>query len=123
MKKKVLIVEDDFIIQMFLEQLIEQEGCEIVGVASSGDEALALIKECKPDLIFLDVGISGSKSGIDVAKIINDTSKIPFVFVTGNSDKRTLAALKATNPISIMFKPIDDVSFTKQFNEIYGPNS
>lgn len=118
MKKKVLIVEDDFIIQMYLESLIEKEGCEVVACVSKGEQALVQIKELKPDLVFMDVGIAGKISGIEVASKVNDCCKTPIVFMTGNSDKTTLAAAQATNPLHILFKPIDEEAFSKELKII-----
>tara|TARA_B100000809_G_scaffold134758_1_gene132401 strand:- start:784 stop:1161 length:378 start_codon:yes stop_codon:yes gene_type:complete len=114
--KKVIIVEDDFIIQMFLEELLLSNGCDLVGIASTGDEALEMISENQLDLIFMDIGISGDKNGIEVASMINESSKTPIVFLTGNSDKLTLEEANATGPLHIMYKPIDEISFLAQFN-------
>lgn len=115
---KVLIVEDDFIIQIFLEKLILDEGCEVVACVPSSDEALHCVETYSPNLIFMDIGISGAKNGIETAKIINDVYKVPLVFMTGASDKDTLDLAEATNPIHILFKPIDDVSFSKELKRI-----
>lgn len=116
--KKVIIVEDDFIIQMFLEELLLRNECDIVGIASEGDEALEMISNNSVDLIFMDIGIDGNKDGIEVASIVNDSCKTPIVFLTGNSDKATLGRANATNPIHIIHKPMDEVSFLAQYNII-----
>ena len=118
MALKVMIVEDDFIIQMFLETAIENYGCEVVGLADNSDDALLAIKEQRPDLIFMDIGISGTADGIETATLINSKYNIPIAFITGNSDEATLTKAKATNPIHIIKKPIDEVKLKKELSII-----
>lgn len=119
MALKVLIVEDNFIIQMFLESIINEMGQIVVGTASASDEAIVNIKEHSPDLILLDVGLSGEKDGIDTAQIIKDEFKIPVVFITGNSDAATLEKAQKTGPVHIVYKPIDEYKLRAEFQTIF----
>ena len=115
MELKVLIVEDNFIIQMFLEGIIvDIEGTE-VEVASNGPEALSLIEEFMPDVIFMDIGLEGEMDGIQVAEVVKEKHKIPVVFMTGNSDLSTLERAKKTEPIHILRKPIDEYQLRAEF--------
>ncbi len=105
---RVVIVEDDFIIQMFLENVVSKLGCKVVGVAESGEKATEIIQEEKPDMILMDIGIQGKIDGVDTALEIKKITDKPIIFLTGNSDKNTLDRAKATNPAYIIFKPIDE---------------
>jgi AmiR/NasT family two-component response regulator len=118
MNRKVIIVEDDFIIQMVLENFLLNTGCDVVGIASSSEEAIELISDNSLDLIFMDIGLSGTKNGIEVAAIVNDSCKTPIVFLTGNSDASTLNKMRNTNPLHIINKPVDKVSFLAHFTII-----
>ncbi len=109
MALNVLIVEDNFIIQMFLETSIAEMGHTIVGTASNSDDALSIIANNAIDLVLLDVGLSGNRNGIETARIINEKYKIPIVFITGNSDASTKKSLNEVDPIYIIYKPIDDL--------------
>ena len=62
----------------------------------------------KPDLILMDIGLSGDKDGIETSELINKDYDIPILFMTGNSDHSTIERAKATNPIDILLKPIDE---------------
>ena len=119
MAKKVLVVEDNMIIQMFIESIIEGMNC-VVRTASNSNEALSTLKHFKPDVILLDIGLSGDKDGIEVAEIINIEYKIPFVFITGNSDVSTIERAKKTNPLHIIRKPIDENQLKAEFEVICG---
>lgn len=116
MSKKVLIVEDNFIIQMFLEEVISGMGHEVLASTDNGDEALEMSKALSPDVILLDIGLSGGWNGIELAGILNGKYKIPFVFLTGNSDKITLEKAKSTAPLHIINKPIDEDKLKMEFN-------
>ena len=103
-----MIVEDDFIIQMFLENAVHRAGCEVNGVTDNGDMAIRLIEQNRPELILMDIGIKGEMDGIGLSKYINKNYQIPIIYITGNSDKSTLDRAKETNPVRIIHKPVDE---------------
>lgn len=107
-KLKILVVEDDMIIQMFISKTISMAGDEVIGEARNSSEVLQFVKHSKPDLIFMDIGISGKVDGIETAKKLNEFYDIPLIFITGNSDQSTIERAKKANPIDILFKPIDE---------------
>ena len=120
MTPKVMVVEDDFIIRLFIEKVLRSMGCEIVAKASSSDEAIQLSMDHEPDIIIMDIGIKGKADGIDTAKIIKEKSKVQIVFLTGNSDAMTLAKAKDINPLGFIFKPIDEDRLKGKFTEFIG---
>ena len=76
MSKKILIVDDEHYIRMLLEETLEEledEGVELL-ISSNGDEALEIIKEEKPELVFLDI-MMPKMNGFDVCYIIMLTAK------------------------------------------------
>ncbi len=105
---KILIIEDDMIIQLFISKVLKSAGFEISGEGRSCKQALELVAQNKPDLILMDIGIAGDKDGIETAELINKEYDIPIMFMTGNSDSTTTERAKATNPIDILLKPIDE---------------
>src|SRR3989344_1763140 len=109
MPKKVMIVEDDFIIRMFIEKVVKSLGAVIVAKASESNEAIELCKQCLPDLILMDIGIRGKIDGIETAKQIKEHCKTEVIYLTGNSDEKTLERAKGTAPYGFIFKPIDEV--------------
>ena len=107
--ERILIGEDDMIIQMYLSRVLTKAGYTIVGEARNSEQVLLLAKEKEPDLILLDIGLDGSKDGVDTAEELSKNCRIPFLFLTGNSDQSTIARAKLTGPIGFVFKPIDEV--------------
>lgn len=114
---KILVVEDDLIIQLFICKTLERAGYEVIGEARSGQEAFEILSRNTPDLILLDISLVGPLSGIDIAHIVNGKYKIPFIFMTGNSDESTLEKAKEADPLGFIFKPIDDNHLLKKLKE------
>ena len=64
-KKKVLVAEDDPSLSQILSSRLTKAGMEVVK-AKSGEEALKVIQETKPDLILLDLILPGKYDGFEV---------------------------------------------------------
>jgi DNA-binding NtrC family response regulator len=103
-KKKILIVEDEFIVANDLRLTLEREGYVVEGIASSFKEASQMIDQTTPDLALLDIHIKGKQTGIDVAGLLQKR-KIAFVYLSANSDQRILESAKATEPYGFLVKP------------------
>src|SRR5437868_535658 len=82
MNAKILIVEDESIVQLDLQQRLERMGHRVVGVASRGEEAVAKALELKPDLVIMDVSLEGAMNGIEAARRIRQAQGTPVVYVT-----------------------------------------
>lgn len=79
--KRILIVEDEFLIAMHLEDLLTEMGHQIVGPASRISEAMEFARDSEIDFAVLDINIAGTKS-FPVADILRERG-IPFVFASG----------------------------------------
>ncbi len=107
-KTKVLIVEDEAVIAQHLEDILEENDYEVVGVAHNLKKAISLIEMKSPDFVCLDIMLSDGSSGIDVAKRIRTEYKVPFIYLTSYSDIETVKAVVATNPGGYLVKPFKD---------------
>jgi CheY-like chemotaxis protein len=76
MKARILIVEDESIVQL------DFMGHNVVGMASRGEDAIAKAVELKPDLVIMDVRLEGSMDGIEAARRIRAEQATPIVYVT-----------------------------------------
>jgi two-component system, OmpR family, response regulator MtrA len=84
LKGKVLIVDDDAALAEMLTIVLRNEGFEPV-VCPTGDRALALLREHRPELVLLDLMLPG-KDGIDVCREIRAESGVPIVMLTAKND-------------------------------------
>ncbi|HOT44032.1 MAG TPA: PAS domain S-box protein [Spirochaetota bacterium] len=106
-KTKILIVEDEAIVAMHIQGSLEKLNYEVCGCVKSGEEAVSLAAELKPDLILMDIVLKGPMDGIEAAKIIKDTLAIPVVYMTGNADLPTITRARETNPYGYILKPVN----------------
>ncbi|MHC1599820.1 MAG: response regulator [Candidatus Methanospirareceae archaeon] len=106
--KKILVVEDESIIAMNLEEHLTEMGYEVVGIAASGDEAIAKARELHPDLILMDIAMPGEKDGIDAAEEITSETDISIIFLTAYADEELIQRAKTVGPFGYIVKPYKD---------------
>ncbi|MDT3402019.1 sigma 54-interacting response regulator [Mucilaginibacter terrae] len=104
MNKKILIVEDEFVVANALRLTLEQAGYMVSGIASSAEEADQLLQIQRPDLVLLDIQLNGKRSGIDLAAKLNEDD-IAFIYLSANSSQKILEEAKATDPYGFLVKP------------------
>lgn len=103
-KKRILIIEDEFIIAEVLRETLQANGYEVCGIADNFTEAVELIERFKPGFVLLDIYLKGDKTGIDLAIILAQRN-IPFIYISANSNQKVLEAAKQTNPYGFVVKP------------------
>ncbi len=108
MNKKIYIVEDEPLIADTIVLALSKEGYDVCGITDNAKEALYDIDDLKPDLILLDINISGGIDGIELAKKINTKFHIPFIYLTSLTDKKTINSVKETNPSGFLCKPFNE---------------
>lgn len=106
--KKILIVEDEFVIALDLASSLERAGYIICGHITKGEEVLTAIVNSKPDLILMDVKLDGDIDGVDTAQIVRDNFDIPVIFLTSYSNKKIIDRAKKVNPFGYIIKPFED---------------
>ena len=104
MKKKILIVEDQFIEANNLQMILERADYQVCGIARSVPEALEMVENNRPDMVLLDIFLRGNLTGIDLARKLNEKN-IGFVFLSANSNQKTLDEAKVTRPYGFLVKP------------------
>lgn len=106
MKAKVLIVEDELLIAENHKDNLISFGFTNVKIAYSAQEAFILLDTFQPDLILLDVRLNVKTEGIDFAKALNQTKKIPIIYLTAHSDQAILDEILQTKPAAFLSKPV-----------------
>jgi PAS domain S-box-containing protein len=104
----IFIVEDEAIVSEDIRQTIENLGYSVSGIASSGEDALKKIKETQPDLVLMDIHLSGAMDGIEAARQIHELYTIPVIYITAYADDDLLARAMVTEPYGYILKPYDD---------------
>lgn len=106
---KILVVEDEAVTGMDIQKSLTEMGYSVVAVAASGELALRHARELHPDLILMDIMLSGKMTGIEAADIIRKKCRIPVVYLTAYSDDTFLARAKITEPFGYILKPFREM--------------
>jgi DNA-binding response OmpR family regulator len=85
MQARILIVEDDQIIAADLRLKLERLGHAVIGIASSGEEAIAMAKQSKVELVLMDIRLETAMSGTEAARAIQESTDASIIFVTAFS--------------------------------------
>ena len=102
----ILLVEDDLIFAKALKKDLEKLQCKVTGICRSADEAIAVLNTAKVELALIDIQLEGRKTGIDVAKHINRTNRIPFIFLSDHHGMASpwFTAANSTRPANYLPK-------------------
>ncbi|UTB32531.1 MAG: response regulator [Methanobacterium sp. ERen5] len=106
--KKILIVEDEMITSLEMRMKIESWGYSILDCAKSSADAVEIALKNKPDLIIMDVVLSGNEDGITTAENIQKHLDIPIIYVTAYSSEMIMERAHKTSPYAYIIKPFDD---------------
>lgn len=105
-KIRILIVEDEPVIGMDLQNILTSLRYDVPAVVTSGEEAIEKAEELKPDLILMDIVLSGDMDGIDATKSIREKLKIPVIYLTAHTEEFTFKRARETDPYGYLVKPV-----------------
>lgn len=105
---RVLVVEDDPIIAEDIKEMLTHVDYSVLGIAYNKLEAIRLIDLHAPDLVLLDINLSGFYEGFDIAAHLNQTRKVPFLYLTSYSGKEFVDKAKLTLPMGYIIKPFNE---------------
>lgn len=118
-KRRILLIDDSAVALRAVKGILENE--YEVDMAKSAIEALKLLSQNIPDLIFLDYDMPDC-DGKETLQLIraNDLWKhIPVVFLTSVQDRNRINAVLSLNPAGYILKPVDRNKLYKKINEIF----
>ena len=105
-KGKILIVEDESIEALDIKHALESFGYEVPNIATSGEDAVELALNIKPDLILMDIILKGNTDGIAAAAKIKELN-IPVIYLTAYSEESKVNRALLTEPYGYIIKPFD----------------
>jgi CheY-like chemotaxis protein len=102
----LLIVEDEALIASYIQEVLQESGFVIAGVASSGPEAISLVTSSgPPDLALVDIKLAGPMDGIEVAQLLRGRFGIQSIFLSGICDPDTMERAQRIKPLGFLGKP------------------
>lgn len=101
---RVVIAEDEPLIRLDLRESLEEEGYEVVGEASDGAEALALVRQHEPDVAILDIKMPGV-DGLVAARDIVAERLAAVVILTAFSQRELIEQARDAGALAYLVKP------------------
>jgi PAS domain S-box-containing protein len=102
---RILVAEDDGMVAEAICDRLTDAGVEVVARADTGAGAVEAALALRPDLILMDVRLKGDMDGIRASELINEKMHVPVVYLTGDSDQKTLQRAKAASAYGYVLKP------------------
>ncbi len=116
--KKAIIIEDNFIIGLYIRRQLEKSNVRVVATIDRGEDLAAMVREHHPDVLLIDVNLGGPMDGIDAASELPGDLKPALIFITGTSDKNICERILKLNPLGLLSKPIDMETFRNILSKI-----
>ena len=105
--RRVLIIEDEFLIALDLEETMFKLGFDVCALAPSARKARSLAMHNPPDVALVDVCLEGGREGIEIARWLREVCRVPIVFVTAQRDAATVERIHEQVPgAPVLSKPV-----------------
>ncbi len=101
---RVVIAEDEALIRLDLREMLTEEGFIVVGEAADGEQAVALARELRPDLVVCDVKMP-KMDGITAAGLISADRIAPIVILTAFSQRDLIERARDAGAMAYLVKP------------------
>jgi response regulator NasT len=101
---RLVIAEDEALIRLDLRETLEEEGYEVVGETSRGDEIVALVRAHRPDLAILDINLPGG-DGLTAAAEITAERLAAVLILTAFSQRELVDRAREAGALAYLVKP------------------
>jgi two-component system nitrate/nitrite response regulator NarP len=106
MTTRILLADDHPMIRTAIEALLRDTDYEIAGTAGTGDEALSLVAQLRPEILLLDLSMPGG-TGMDVIRQLHEQDAPPIVVLTAAVDDASLMEARALGIRGMVMKNSD----------------
>jgi len=103
---RILICEDDLSVAGNVAVTLKDLGYETIGMVATGEEAIRIAEQVRPDLILMDINLAGEIDGIEAVGQIRAQFDIPVVYLTAFAENDAFELAKQTEPYGYVGKPI-----------------
>jgi len=97
-QSRILIVEDEGIVAKDISTLLSYLGYDVVGIVSTGKNAIRQATDASPDAVLMDIKLKGEMDGIEAAASIHSELDIPVIYLTAFTDEKTIERAKSNDP-------------------------
>lgn len=112
----VLLAEDEPIISMEIQQILEDQGHQVILATALNDLKEACV-QYKPALAILNFKSKENGDGMSVAKSLKDQFRLPILFVTGALPQEIKSAQHFNPGLDILYKPFSAAQFRRSVHQ------
>ncbi len=105
---RILVVEDEGAVGRDIRKTLTRYGYSVGDIARTGSEALEMVRRVDPDLVIMDIRLSGAMDGIEAAERIRSSYGKPIIYLTALADEDTIARASRTEPEGYLLKPYNE---------------
>ncbi len=115
---KILICDDSAFMRMILKKLLTDHGYDVVGEAGDGKQAVQMYRECKPDLITMDITMP-KMDGIQAVQLIHEENPlVRIIMVTALGQKAIITDAIKAGASDFIVKPFDPEQVMKTIKKV-----
>lgn len=112
--KKVLIVDDAVFVRIMVKDALK-DGFEVVGESASAEESIEMYRRLKPDIVTMDISLSGQLNGIDALKQIKaDHPEAKVIMVSALGDQANIKSSIELGAFDFIVKPFSKEQLRKK---------
>jgi diguanylate cyclase (GGDEF)-like protein/PAS domain S-box-containing protein len=105
-KTKILVVEDNRILAVDIINSLSKLGCRVFEIIDSTEEAIKKVAQTHPNLVLMDISLSGEIDALQATHIIEKQFQIPVLYLTDWINKYTLCGHRLSQPFSYILTPL-----------------
>jgi two-component system, response regulator PdtaR len=109
---RVLVAEDDYIVAQSVVRALRGLGCNVIGEAADGEEAVALTESLNPDLVMMDIEMP-RMDGLEATRRIQETYPTPVVALTAYESPDFLKRASEAGVSAYLVKPSDKLEMER----------
>lgn len=112
---RVMVVEDEPVVAVGIRSMIEDSGHEVVAMARSGEEALSLVSEARPDVAVVDLKLPGI-NGIETTRSLVQRADMGVIILTAYSDPEFVEGSTSAGAFTYLLKPVTREALAANIN-------
>lgn len=110
-EQRIVLVDSDDAFRKNIKSMLVKLGYWVVGETGDGLSALKMVRTRQPDLLIIEIGLSGM-DGLEVAKILHEDKLAPVVVIAPKYTQSILEKAKEARVSALLIKPVDEITLT-----------